>query len=200
MFRWNAILLLLTLICAGCVSPLCPEDYPTLAVAVEHLGKRKDKEAEISVEHEFMDILDGKGYKITAHGADLKQIIMTVADQFSDMTEESAVKLGEMLNEQALVTVEILDYKTTPYWESIKTDKGKIKKVKRFETTAKVQAKVWSLEKRDLLWSGKYHDSTVHDSTNPDTNLLDEVAKRVAHSCPPKPWWWFPWWPLFGWW
>jgi len=200
MSRWYAILLLLPLFGSACVSPLSPEEYPTLAVAVDHLSKKKDKIAEASVGHEFEDILHGKNYLITARGDALKKIIIDVAGQFSDMTEESAVELGKQINANALVTVEILEFSTLPYWESVKTDKGQIKKIKRFQTTAKIQATAWDLEKGTRLWGGKYVDDCIHDNEKPDTNLLDDVARRVAHSCPPKPWWWYPWWPFFGWW
>jgi|GEM_PF-5873189 len=168
-----------------------PETYPDLAIMVKNSCPRKDPAIEKSVEKEFDIQLTNKGYGIVARGEKLRSLAEEQEQQLSDLTKDRLIELGNVANADALVIVSLLEFDTTRVQRKEKNDQGREHSVQYYLTTAKVAAELLDLESGLTLWNAKFDDQTESVDQRPDTALLDDVARLVAATCSPRPWYWY---------
>lgn len=168
-----------------------PGDYPDLAIMVKNSCPRKEPALEKSVEKEFDIQLTNKGYGIVARGEKLRSLAEEQKKQLSDLTRDGLIELGNVANADALIIVSLLEFDTTQVQRKEENNQGREVTVQRFLTTAKVAAELLDLESGLTLWNAKFDDQTESLDRRPDTALLDEVARLVAATCSPRPWYWY---------
>ena len=131
-----------------------------IAILVEKGGEIPDR----MIEDEFISALLRKDYTIAAR-SDTQAVLKEMQFQKSGVTDDDAVKLGKVLNVQAVLIVSVTSLK--------------VNKKKRLECG--LDARLIGVERSEMLWIGTHSGTGEADNEN---KLLKKLSAQLADSIP----------------
>jgi len=156
-----------------------PEKIPKLAVIVfgpQHRN-RGQTDSERCVEDVFVGVLMRKGYSVVSR-SDLQSVFEEQRFQKSGLTESDAAAIGKILNVPAVMVVKVTDMSTVS--KRLPANRSVT------EATAGMGVRVISVENASVLWIGTFRQSRIVNSKSDVSEVLADVAKRIASAFPPQ--------------
>jgi len=140
-----------------------PQRLDKIAILVEKGREIPDR----MIEDEFISALLRKNYTVAAR-SDIQAVLKEIQFQKSVLTDDDAIKLGKVLNVQAVLIVSVT---------SLKVNKEK----KQLECC--LDARLIGVERSEVLWIGTHSGTGEVDKEN---KLLKKLSAQLADSIPSR--------------